>query len=451
MIKRFSAHCAILASLLSSASCLSVAQVNDTSSTPVSLSATIDEIYPELDFLYKDLHQHPEIAFEEYRTAGVLSAKMESLGFDVVEGIGGTGIVAVLSNGDGPTVLVRTDLDALPMQEITGLPYTSIANQSPWRADLTPAAHMCGHDINMTAWVGAATVLSARQDEWSGTLMFVGQPAEETLSGAKAMLEDGLFDRVPMPDLGFALHTLPLPAGVVAVKPGLWSSIADTVEVKFNGVGAHGSRPEQSIDPIVMAARFVTNVQTITSREKSPGKFGVITVGAFNSGSVANIIPNSATLKLTLRSHDEEVRALLLDGVRRTAQAAAIAAGAPEPEITVTSSASAVDNDLTLADRTSSVLKTEFGPSLMSIPTMAPPAPASEDYSEFVLAGIPSLYFGIGSLSPDQVEMVRRQDPLAPIHHSPYFAPSPEPTIKAGVLAMSLALLNELPKTEEDS
>lgn len=460
MAKIIGVKCAVLVSLFACACCTSKAQVKDASSTPstsstlaspVSFRATINKIYPELDSLYKDLHKHPEIAFEEYRTASVLSAKMKSLGFDVTEGIGKTGIVAILRNGDGPTTLVRTDMDALPMQENTGLSYASVANDAPWRPDLTPAAHACGHDINMTAWVGAASVLSSHKDKWSGTLMFIGQPAEETLSGAKAMLEDGLFERFPKPDLGFALHTAPLPAGTVVVKPGLFSSSSDTVEVKFNGVGAHGAMPEQSIDPIVIASRFVTNVQTITSREKSPGEFGLITVGAFNSGSVANIIPNSATLKLTLRSHDDEVRALLLDGVRRMAQASAMAAGAPEPEIMVTSSASAVDNDLALADRTSTAFKNEFGPRLISIPAMAPPSQASEDYSEFVAAGIPSLYFGIGALSPDQLELVKRKDPQAPIHHSPYFAPSPEPTIKTGVHAMSLALFYELSKTGNGS
>ena len=469
MVKKVSVQYAILATMIASVSCAPTPQLKDTSSTPEislasptastsaisasypSIRTTIDKIYPELSILYKDLHKHPEIAFEEYRTAGVLSEKMKSLGFEVVEGIGKTGIVAILRNGDGPTILVRTDMDALPMQEKTGLTYASAANEAPWRPDLTPGTHACGHDINMTTWVGTATVLSSHKDKWSGTLMFIGQPAEETLSGAKAMLEDGLIEKFPKPDLGFALHTVPLPAGTIIVKPGLFSSSSDTVEVKFTGIGAHGSMPEQSIDPIVIAARFVTSVQAITSREKSPGKFGVITVGAFNSGAVANIIPSSATLKLTLRSHDEDVRALLLDGVRRTAKAAAIAAGAPEPEITVTSSASAVYNDLALADRTSTALKTEFGPRLMLIPAAAPPGPASEDYSEFVAAGIPSLYFGVGALSPAQLEMVKRKDPLAPIHHSPYFTPDPEPTIKAGVQAMSLALLNELSTTDDDN
>ncbi|MET0292210.1 MAG: amidohydrolase, partial [Steroidobacteraceae bacterium] len=282
--------------------------------------------YPALFTLYQDLHRNPELGFEEQRTAALLAEEMRKLGFSVTEGVGGTGLVAVLENGSGPTILVRTELDALPMAEKTGLPYAS---------SVPTAMHACGHDIHMAVWLGTAQALQALKDQWRGRLVFIAQPAEEGLRGAKAMLADGLLTRFPKPDAGFALHVSPAAAGTVALKAGINTSASDAVEIRFKGRGGHGSMPSATIDPIVIAARFVTDVQTIVSREKDAAEFGVVTVGAFQAGTVANIIPDEALLKLTLRSYSPVVRKQLLDGVRRVANASAAMAGAPAPEVTV--------------------------------------------------------------------------------------------------------------------
>ncbi len=414
-------------------------------STPADLIAPlVDEMYPELDALYKDLHRHPELAFQETRTAGVLAAKMKELGVEVTEKFGKTGVVALMRNGDGPTLMVRTDMDALPMPEKTDLPYASQVREAPWQGGSSPVMHACGHDIHMASWIGAASALASLKDEWSGTLVFIAQPAEEALGGAKAMIADGLFTKFPKPDYGFALHAMPFPAGTVMMKAGPFMSAADGVEIVFRGRGAHGSTPHQSIDPIVIAARFVTDVQAVTSREKDPDAFGVITVGAFNAGTVANIIPDSATVKLTLRSHQPEVRALLLDGVERMAKAAAAAAGAPEPEIIVVGGVAAVVNDAGLVERTAPLFEAALGDTFTLVPATAPAGPASEDYSEFVAAGVPSLYFGLGALDPQLFAAAENGGPPVPVNHSPFFAPLPEPTIRAGVTAMTLAVLGEL-------
>jgi len=420
---------------------------SQTASHVTSLAPLIEAAYPDLDALYKDLHRNPELAFQETRTAGVLAQKMKALGFEVTEKVGQTGVVAVLKNGEGPTIMVRADMDALPMTEKTGLPYASEVTDAPWRDGVSPVMHACGHDIHMASWVGAADMLVQLKDRWSGTLVFVGQPAEEGLGGAKAMIKDGLFTKFPKPDYGFALHAAPLPAGTVFVKAGAVTSSADSVEIVFKGRGAHGSMPHQSIDPIVIASRFVTDVQAVASREKDPGAFGVVTVGAFNAGTVSNIIPDQATVKLTLRSHQPEVRKLLLDGVTRTANAAAAASSAPDPDIKNVGGVATVLNDDGLAERTAAVFKEAFGPAFTYVPAMAPAGPASEDYSEFVTAGVPSVYFALGALDPKLFAEAQAGGPPVPVNHSPFFAPQPEPTIKAGVKAMTLAVLGELEST----
>ena len=401
----------------------------------------VNGMYPSLDALYKDLHANPEIAFQEVRTAAKLADEMRKLGFEVTEKIGGTGLVAIYKNGAGPTVMVRTELDALPMEEKTGLPYASKAKaQSNGRE--TFVAHSCGHDIHMASWVGTARTLLAMKDRWKGTLMFVAQPAEETVSGAKAMIADGLFKRFPKPDFAFALHSSASPHGFIGYKVGAISSNSDSLEITFKGRGGHGSAPDKTIDPITIAARFITDVQTVVSREKDPAEFGVVTIGAVQAGTVGNIIPDTAVLRGTIRSYQPEVREKLLAGIRRTANAAAAMGGAPEPTVELVPGGAAVVNDEAVVNRTAAALKTAFGDPKVA---QVRPITASEDFSEFVNAGVPSMMFFVGVLSPDEVMASLKPGgkPLA-FNHSPFFAPVPEPSIKTGVEAMSVAVLTAM-------
>jgi hippurate hydrolase len=292
----------------------------------------------------------------------------------------------------------------------------------------------------MTVWLGAAQALVAFQEHWRGTAMFVAQPAEETVSGAKAMIADGLLLRFPKPDFGFAVHNEPLRAGSVTIQPGVITSAVDNLQIVFRGRGAHGSMPSAAIDPIVIASRFVTDVQAIVSREKDEKAFGVVTVGAFQAGTVGNIIPEIATLRLTLRSHSRATRDLLLDGVKRVASASAAMARAPAPEIEVLSSTAAVSNDARLVAQTATLFRSAFGQDF-SLVENAPPAPTSEDFSEFVLAGVPSVYFNIGT---QDVDALKVEGGAAPRLHSPQYAPVPEPTIRRGAEAMTLAVLGVL-------
>ena len=401
----------------------------------------LDAQYSHIDALYKDIHSHPELGFQETRTAAKLAAEMRALGYEVTEGVGKTGIVALYKNGPGPTVMVRTELDALPMPEKTGLPYASTAKQI-WRNAETPA-HACGHDIHMSVWVAVAKTLVDMKDQWSGTLMFVGQPAEEGDGGAKAMLADGLFTRFPKPDMGFALHVGPGSYGYVSYRPGVINSTSDGLSVLFIGKGGHGSRPHVTIDPVMMAGRFIVDVQSVISREKDSAKFGVVTVGSVQAGNAGNVIPDTALLRGTIRSYDDDTRARMIEGVERTAKAVAMMSGAQPPEVKITSGAKAVINDAELAARSGAVLKAAFGEKAILSPA---PGSASEDYSEFITAGVPSFYFGIGGLDPKAVaRSMATQTPL-PGNHSPEFAPVPEPTIRTGAMAMSLVVLDVLQK-----
>lgn len=404
------------------------------------IQALLDRRYSRLDALYKDLHQYPELGFQETRTAARLAREMRELGFEVTEGIAETGLVALYRNGPGPTVMVRTDLDGLPMAEETGLPYASQAT-AIWNGEQVPVMHACGHDIHMAAWVGTASALVHLKDQWSGTLMFIGQPAEETLGGAKAMLAEGLFERFDKPDYGFALHVAPGPYGQVFYRSGPSSSSSDAIELVFYGKGGHGSMPAATVDPILIASRFVSDVQSLISREIDPMKFGVVTIGAFQAGSAGNIIPDRALLRGTMRSFEPEVREHLLAGIRRIALANAEMAGAPAPEIRLDfQSTGPVVNDAQLAARTAEVWAPVFGGNLIQTPE---PGSASEDYAYFIDAGVPSLYFAIGGYGPETFA-AREEGRSVPVNHSPHFAPVPEPTIRTGVTAMTLAVMNVL-------
>jgi hippurate hydrolase len=408
---------------------------------PVVAKAEVERVLsrdlPRLDAIYRDIHQNPELAFQEKATAAKLAREMRAAGLTVTEGVGGTGVVAVLKNGPGPTVLVRTELDGLPMAERTGLPYASRA-VTTWQGRETAVAHSCGHDIHMAAWVGAARALAALKDAWSGTLIFIGQPAEETTSGAQAMLKDDFVRRFGKPDYAFALHVSPAPAGTVLYRSGPMSSTSDALEIVFHGRGGHGSAPAATIDPVLMAARFTVDVQSLISREKAPEAFGVVTIGAIAAGDAGNVIPDEAVVRGTIRSQDDAVRTKLLAGIRRTAQAVSDMAGAPAATVTITPGGKMVINDPALSERTEAVFKQAFGRNAQPFPIIMS---GSEDFSEFVNLGVPSVYFLIGGLEPTFFANALKSGHL-PINHSPEFAPEPEPTIATGATAMALAVMN---------
>jgi len=335
--------------------------------------------------------------------------------------------------------MVRTELDALPMEEKTGLAYAS-HDKTIWQGRETFVAHSCGHDIHMASWVGTAKTLVGLKDQWHGTLMFIAQPAEEIGSGAKAMLADGLFTRFPKPNFGFALHANGAFAyGTVLYTVGAGSSTADGLYIKFRGRGGHGAVPQAAIDPVMMAARFVVDVQSVVSREKDPTEFGVVSIGTIHGGTAVNIIPDDVVLAGTIRSFKPEVRAKMLAGIERTAKAVAAMSNAPEPVITITEGTKAVINDPGVVATAEKVLKAAFGDKLRPIPPVTP----SEDYSEFINAGVPSMFFRIGVYEPERVAAAREgEGPQLPGNHSPLFAPVPKPTIETGVEAMTLAVLS---------
>ena len=414
------------------------AQARDVAKDKAAIEASLNQNYGHLDALYKDIHAHPELGFQETATAARLTAEMRALGFEVTEHVGRTGIVAIFKNGKGPLVMVRTELDALPMEEKTGLAYASHAI-ADYNGKPTPVDHSCGHDIHMAAWVGAAQQLVAMKASWHGTLMFIGQPAEEITGGAKAMLDDGLFQRFGKPDLGFAQHVGPAPTGTLSYRAGIYNTASDTLEITFKGRGAHGSTPDVSIDPIVEAARFVEAVQTVISREKEPNAFGVISIGSIQAGSAANIIPDQALVRGTIRTRDAEVRAKLLEGIRRTANAAAAMSGAPAPDVQFIPGGKLLVNDAAVTERTAKVFKAAFGDRARYAPA---PGNPSEDYSEFIVAGVPSLFWSVGGLDSNVIADAKAKGVPVPANHTPQFAPTPEPTIRFGVAAMTLAVLN---------
>lgn len=398
--------------------------------------------YPALEATYRDIHANPELGFQETRTAALLAKEMRALGFDVTEKVGKTGLVAIYKNGAGPVVMVRTELDALPMEEKSALPYASRA-KALYNGKETFVAHSCGHDVHMAAWVGAAATLVAMKNRWQGTLMFVAQPAEESVGGAKAMVDDGIFTRFPKPAFALALHTGPEAAGTVGYNVGPVTSNYDSLRIVFKGRGGHGSAPHKAIDPIMMAAHFLVDMQSLVNREKDPFEFGVATIGAVEAGSAPNIIPDNATLRGTIRTYSQEVRAKIHDGIRRVATAVAAAAGAPAPEIAIDRGGDAVVNDSALTTRIEKTLKAAFGDKA----EREPPVTASEDFSVFVSTGIPSLFFGIGVTDPKLVAESRLPGGKpVPFNHSPFYAPVAEPSIKTGVTAMSLAVLTILAK-----
>lgn len=410
----------------------------------------LDALYPSLDALYQDLHRNPELSNHEEKTAAKMAARLRELGLEVTEHVGGNGVVGILRNGNGPTVLIRTDMDALPLKEKTGLPYASTVTIRNDAGEVTPVMHACGHDIHMASWIGAAALLSGLKDRWSGTLVFVGQPAEETVEGATAMIKDGLFKRFPKPDFVLGLHdTNFIPAGRVGLVSGPASAASNAVDITFYGKSGHGAAPHRAIDPIVIAARTVTALQTLVSRENNPFEPAVVTVGTFHSGTKRNIIPDEAKLELTVRSYKPEVQKKLLAGIERIAKAQALSAGAPrEPSVVVLSgeASEVVVNDPGLVQRLGAALKRSMGDAVGPIE----PTSASEDFGVYGrVAGAPSVQLRIGASDPAEFAKAKEAGTLPPGPHNSGFAPVREPTIRAGVSALTLSALELLGNPRE--
>ena len=403
----------------------------------------LDGLYPELDKLYLDLHQSPELSLHEEKTSAKMAAHLRALGFEVTERVGGYGVVGVLKNGKGPTVLVRTDMDALPVEEKTGLPYASKVTVKDDSGATVPVMHACGHDIHMTSWVGAATLLSKARDRWRGTLVMVGQPAEERGSGAANMLKDGLFTRFPKPDFAISFHdSAALPAGKISVTAGWAAANVDSVDITVFGRGGHGAYPATTVDPVVIAARIVVALQTLVSRENSPFDPAVVTVGSIHGGTKHNIIPDEVRLQLTVRSYKDEVRKRLVAGIERIAKAEAAAAAAPkEPVVVVSEGTPAMYNDPALAKRLSGALAKALGDSNV---IDGQPVMGGEDFSEFGRAGVPAVQFEVGAVLQARYEAAKAGGAPLPSLHSSQFGPDREPTIRAAAAALTIAALELL-------
>ncbi|MFF4347298.1 amidohydrolase [Streptomyces sp. NPDC001530] len=381
------------------------------------LDLTADLPVPALEDFYRDLHRHPELSFQEHRTAARLTERLTKAGYKTAEGIAGTGVVGLLRNGDGPTVLLRADMDALPVEEQTGLPY---ASETPG------LMHACGHDLHVTWLAGAAETLAAGRDAWSGTLLLVGQPAEETGAGAAAMVADGLYERFPRPDVLLGQHVTPGPVGRYAHRPGLIMSATTDVDIVVHGRGGHGSRPETTVDPVVTAAYIVTRLQTVVSREIAPREQAVLTVGRIEAGTAANIIPATARISLNLRTQSDAVRDRMIAAIRRIAEGECRAAGCPrEPEVTLGGEFPVTVNDAQTDRRIAAVHREVFGADTVFDPG---PAMGSEDFSQLADGDLPYTYWFVTSTPAATWDAAPGEDLLTridsvPSNHSPHFAP----------------------------
>ncbi len=417
-------------------------------SNPSAMSG-LDAIYPQLDALYLDLHQTPELSGRETKTAAKLAERLRQLGYEVTTGVGGTGVVGVLRNGKGPTVLLRTELDALPIEEKTGLPFASKVTAKDPAGKTVPVMHACGHDVHMAAWTGAAAMLARSKDRWRGTILMIAQPAEETVQGAKAMIADGLFSRFPKPDFAVAVHDKSdLPAGKVTFIPGYALANVDSVDVTLFGRGGHGAKPETTVDPIVMAARTVLALQGLVSREKDPLEPAVVSVGSIQGGFKHNIIPDQVHLQITVRSYTPEVRKLLLDGIVRIAKAESALSLAPrEPEVRFSEPANATYNDPAVTRRLAAMLGRELGQDNIA---EGKPEMIAEDFGEFGrAAGVPSVMLRVGAAEPARYAQAMQKGEPLPSLHSSTFAPDRERTIRTGASVLTLSALELLGKPVE--
>lgn len=415
------------------------------------LRADIAKDMPSLTAIYRDLHTNPELSGQEKRSAGIMAAEAKKAGFEVTTGVGGTGVVAVMRNGPGPVVMLRADMDGLPVAEQTGLPFASKARAVGIDGQETAVMHACGHDTHMSAWIGTARRLAALKDRWSGTVVMIGQPAEEVNGGAAAMLKDGLFTRFPKPEYVIAFHdSASLPAGQLGFTPGYAMAAVDSVDIIVKGVGGHGAAPATTKDPIVLAARIVTTLQTLAAREIDPQDAVVVTVGSIHGGTKHNIIPSDVKLQLTVRSYSPETRAKLLDGIRRIARGEAIAAGLPDelmPEVKpYGTSGIATFNDEALTKRVAGAFATRFGAQRV---TETKPVMVSEDFPEYRAADpgkIQSMLFWVGGVPKAKWDAAGGDPAKLPSLHSPFWAPDAEAVIATATEAMTTATLELLPR-----
>src|SRR4051812_33012786 len=372
-----------------------------------SLLDGVHELLPALGDIYRDIHAHPELSMQEQRTAKIAAQHLDSAGFDVTAGVGSTGVVGLLANGDGPTVMLRADMDALPVREATGLPYASTATATGPDGNEVAVMHACGHDMHVTWLAGATALLAGAPDAWQGTVLAVFQPAEETAQGAQAMIDDGLFDRFPKPQVILGQHVMPAPAGAIGYRPGTTQAAADSLEVRLFGRGAHGSMPESSVDPVVMAAATVLRLQTIVSREVAASQAAVVTIGALQAGTKDNVIPDEAPLRINVRTFDEQVRTRVLEAIRRIVEAEATASAAPRaPEITITEHYPLTVNDPDRTARVAAALRARFGDE--RVRELAAPYSASEDFGSFGTEwGVPSVFWYVGGTN---AELYRRAE-----------------------------------------
>lgn len=410
----------------------------------------LDGLLPELGELYRDLHTHPELSFAEHRTAATVARRLTDLGVDVTTGVGHTGVVGVLRNGDGPVVLLRADFDALPVREQTGLDYASTATASGPDGHEVPVMHACGHDMHVTCLLAALTLLTGARDRWRGTVLAVFQPAEEIGQGAQAMLDDGLLTRFPRPDVALGQHVWPSTVGTAEYRPGPTMAAADSLRVRLHGRGGHGSHPESAIDPVVMAAAVVLRLQTVVSREVAGGDTVVLTVGSIRAGSKANIIPAEAELDLNVRTYDPAVRERVLGAVERIVRAEAAASGATQdPDIEEIDGFPLTVNDADAAQRVGDALRGVLGPERVSV---SDPVLGSEDFGLFgTAAGAPSVFWFFGGTDPDVVTEARARGRVAQeiaSNHSPHFAPVLDPAVTAGTRCLIATALAWLPNPD---
>ena len=414
------------------------------------LRASLAEDMPELMALYRDLHANPELSFEEHQTAAKLAKRMRDLGFEVTEGVGQTGVVSVMRNGDGPTIMLRADMDGLPVVEQTGLPFASKQTATPASGVTTGVMHACGHDTHMAAFIGAAQLLADHKTEWQGTLVMILQPAEELGLGALAMLEDGLYERFPKPDYALAFHdAAQFPAGMIGYSPGYALANVDSVDITVKGVGGHGAYPHTAKDPVVLASAIVMKLQTLVSRESSPLDPAVITVGSFHAGAKHNIISDEAKLQITVRSYSDESRKLLLDGIARIARGEAISAGLPEalyPVVKVEDPYTpSTFNDPDFTEDVMTGFRERFGEKrVMKVPSVM----GGEDFSQFRRAApedVQSLIFWVGGVPQAEWEKAQKGEATLPSLHSPFWAPDAEKVIATGAEALAAAALDLMP------
>jgi hippurate hydrolase len=406
------------------------------------LLATLPDLLPSLEATYKDIHAHPELSMQESRTAGLATKHLRDNGYDVTTGLGKTGVVGVLRNGDGPTIMLRADMDGLPIREASGLDYASTSLMTDASGRSTPVAHACGHDMHVTWLMGASTLFARTRSVWKGTLITLFQPGEETAQGARAMIDDGLFTRFPKPEVVLGQHVMVGPAGTVAGSAGPITSAADSLQIRLFGRGAHGSMPQASVDPVIMAAATVLRLQTIVSREVAATEAAVLTVGVLQAGTKENVIPDEALIKLNVRTFDEEVRNRVLAAIERIVNAEAEASGAPRmPEITPLDRYPLNVNDKVASDRVAEAFRAHFSADRVR---HTGPAPASEDFGCFGTEWhSPSVYWFVGGTDPLVYAKAKEAGRLneLPVNHSPRFAPVIHPTLETGIEALTTAAM----------